>query len=344
MRAVPPYVPGEQPAAGRRVVKLNTNENPYPPSPRVAEALGALLRDPARLRLYPDPVARGLRERAAATYGRPVDGVLVGNGSDELIGLLVRALVDPGAAVAFPSPTYSLYETVVALHGAHSVEVSFPDDWRLPVEALAAVQAPLTFVCNPNSPSGTTVPLADLDALAERLDGVLVVDEAYVDFADADAVPLLDRRSNVIVLRTCSKSFALAGLRVGFALGHPELLAGLATLKDSYNVNVLTQVAAAAALADAAHMRAAVARIRATRARLVEALETLGYRVPASAANFVLAVRPGVDQAPVAAALADRGVLVRHFATPRLSDALRVTVGTDEEIDALLAALRAVLT
>lgn len=337
MRAVPPYVPGEQPAAGRRVVKLNTNENPYPPSPRVREALEAALG--AGLRLYPDPTARGLRERAGALYGCPSDGIVVGNGSDELIGLLVRAVVEPGAAVAFPVPTYSLYETVVALHGARRVEVPFPDDWSLPVDALVRARAPLTFVCNPNSPSGTAAPLADLEALAREACGVVVVDEAYVDFADVHALPLLGRLPNVVVLRTLSKSFALAGVRVGLAFGHPDLLAGLVTLKDSYNVGRLPQVAAEAALGDVEHMRAATGRIRATRERLARALGALGYDVPPSAANFVLAVRRGVDQGPVAAALAEQGILVRHFATPRLRDALRITVGTDEEIDTLLGAL-----
>jgi len=330
-------VPGAQPPAGGGVIKLNTNESPYAPSPRVREAIATFQGD--RLRLYPDPSATRLRTRAAEVYGRPVEGVLVGNGSDELIGLLVRAVVDPGASVAFPVPTYSLYETVVALHGARSREVPFPEDWRLPLEALVATRAPLTFVCNPNSPSGTAAPLADLERLARDADGVVVVDEAYGDYADVDAMALLDRLPNVVVLRTMSKSFALAGLRVGLAFGHPDLISGLATLKDSYNVNCLTQVAAEAALADVAHMRQGVARIRATRARLSTALESLGYRVPPSEANFVLAVRAGVDQGPVAAALAAEGILVRHFSTSRLKDALRITVGTDDEVDALLGAL-----
>lgn len=339
MRATPPYVPGEQPGPGRRVVKLNTNENPYPPSPHVAEALAAALGD--GLRLYPEPTAAALRERAAALYGHPAEGILAGNGSDELIGLLVRAVVEPGAPVAFPVPTYSLYETVVALHGARAIQVPFPEGWALPVDALAAAEAPLTFVCNPNSPSGTIASREALEALAGRLPGVLVVDEAYVDFADADAdaLPLLARLPNVVVLRTLSKSFALAGLRLGLAFGHPDLVRGVATLKDSYNVSRLTQLGAMAALRDVAHVRAGVARIRATRARLTEGLGALGYRVPPSAANFVLAECAGVDQGPVAAALAARGVLVRHFATPRLRDALRITVGTDEEVAMLLEAL-----
>jgi len=334
---VPPYVPGEQPAAGRRVIKLNTNENPYPPSPAVREALREAVE--GELRLYPDPTARHVRERVGALTGHPADGILVGNGSDELIGLLVRATVDPGGIVAYPTPTYSLYETVVALHGARSVEVPYPDDWGLPIDALLEADAGLIFVCNPNSPSGTLAPREDLEALASRHRGVLVVDEAYVDFADADALPLLARFSNVVILRTLSKSYALAGLRVGAALGNPTLIGALGTLKDSYNVNRLTQVAASAALSDEAYVQAATDRIRRTRDRLAEALRGLGYLVPPSEANFVLA-EGREDQAPVAAALAERGILVRHFATPRLRNALRITVGTDAEIDELLVALR----
>jgi histidinol-phosphate aminotransferase len=340
VRRVAPYVPGEQPAPGRRVVKLNTNENPYPPSRAVLDALRAAV--DGGVRLYPDPEARALREQASALYGMPLDHVMVGNGSDELLALLLRAAVDPGDRVALPVPTYSLYETLVAVQGGEAVRVEFPDDWSLP-PALAHADARVTFLCNPNSPSGTVVPGDAIEALADGVQGILVVDEAYVDFADADALGLIGRHPNVVVLRTLSKSFSLAGLRCGLAFAHPELLAGLHTVRDSYNVNRLTQAAAAAALADAATMRANVARIRGTRARLTAELERLGYVVPPSQANFVLARRRGVDQGPVAAALAEQGVLVRHFATPRLGDSLRITVGTDDECDVLLRALAAVL-
>jgi histidinol-phosphate aminotransferase len=338
VRATAPYVPGEQPAEGRRVIKLNTNENPYPPSPAVLDALRAAI--DGGVRLYPDPEARGLRERAARVYGIPPDHILAGNGSDELLALLLRATVDPGDRVAFPVPTYSLYETLVAVQGGAAIRAEFPDDWSLPA-SLATTGARVTFVCNPNSPSGTVASLDAIEALARALPGVLVVDEAYADFADGDAMALAGRLHNVLVLRTLSKSFSLAGMRCGLAFGHPDLLAGLRTVKDSYNLSRLTQVAAEAALDDVPHMRASAARIRSTRARLTSALERLGYVVPPSQANFVLARRPGADQAPVAAALAERGVLVRHFATPRLQDALRITVGSDEEIDVLLGHLNA---
>jgi len=330
-------VPGEQPRAGRRVVKLNTNENPYPPSPRVLDALAAAVN--GGLRLYPDPDAHGLRTRAAAVYGVPPDHVLAGNGSDECLALLARAIVDAGDRVAFPVPTYSFYETLVAAQGGTAVRMPWPSDFTLPGE-LATTGARLTFLCNPNSPSGTLVPNAAIEELARRLDGVLVVDEAYVDFARESAMPLVTRHPNVVVLRTFSKSFSLAGLRIGLAFGHPDLLAGLRMVKDSYNLDRLALVAAEAALEDLDHMRANVARVRATRTRLARALADLGFSVLPSEANFVLARRAGTDLAPLTRALSSRDVLVRHFPTPELRDALRITVGTDEEIDVLLAALR----
>ena len=337
VRAVPPYTPGEQPAADRRVVKLNTNENPYPPAPGVLKALHDAVDD--RMRLYPDPEATELRRTAAELYGVPLDHVLAGNGSDELLALLLRALVDPGDRVAFPVPTYSLYETLVAVQGGVVVEHPWPSDWSLPA-GLGASEAKVTFLCNPNSPSGTLVPVDDIAALAGRVAGVLVVDEAYVDFAPATALGLIARRPNVVVLRTLSKSYSLAGLRVGLAFGDPGLLRGLRTVKDSYNLNRLSQAAAVAALRDQDTVRANVARVARTRARLATALRGLGYVVPDSYANFVLARRPGVDQTSITAALAARGILVRHFTSHGLGDALRVSIGTDDEIDAFLGVLR----
>jgi histidinol-phosphate aminotransferase len=334
VRAVAPYVPGEQPDPTRRVIKLNTNENPYPPSPRV---LDAVMRAADGIRLYPDPEARALRDRAAAVYGVPAAGILVGNGSDELLALLVRALVDPGDRVAYPVPTYSLYDTLVAVQGAEPVHVPFPDDFSLPL-GLADAGARLTIVCNPNSPSGTLISTGRIQELARAVRGVLVVDEAYVDFARENAMGLVGRVANIVVLRTFSKSFSLAGMRVGLAFGDPELIAGLRTVKDSYNVGRLAQVAAVAALEDLPAMLGNVERIRRTRASLVSGLTALGFAAPPSEANFVLARRPGVDLGPLAHALAGRDILVRHFAT--LPDALRITVGTDGEIDMLLAALR----
>jgi histidinol-phosphate aminotransferase len=303
----------------------------------VLRALAAAVND--ELRLYPDPDARGLRTRASALYGVPPEAVLAGNGSDECLALLVRALVDPGDRVAFPVPTYSLYETLVAVQGGTAVRVPWPGDFTLPPELVDA-RARLTFLCNPNSPSGTLVPTGLIEDLARRIEGVLVVDEAYVDFARESAMPLVMRHPNVVVLRTFSKSFSLAGLRIGLAVGYPELLTGLRTVKDSYNLDRLALAAAEAALEDLDHMRANVARIRTTRTRLASALTDLGFAVLPSEANFVFARRPGIDLAPLARSLASRDILVRHFATSEARDGIRITVGSDDEIDTLLAALR----
>lgn len=333
------YAPGEQPQ-DLRYIKLNTNENPYPPSPRVVDAVRASASD--NMRLYPDPSAAGLRTAAAALHGLRPDQVLVGNGSDDLLAMLFRACIDPGDRIAYPVPTYSLYDTLVAIHSGTAIRPPFDDRYTLPA-ALAGAGARLTIICNPNSPSGTMTPLAELERLAGATEGLLVVDEAYVDFAAENAIPLLGRHDNVVVLRSLSKSYSLAGMRIGLALAASSVLAELAKVKDSYNVSRTSIAAGVAALEDQDWMRANAARIQATRARLSDRLRGLGYEVPESRANFVLARRRGVTQEPVYRALKARGILVRYFRSDGLADALRISIGTDAEIDTLLAALEAVL-
>ncbi len=340
VRAMSGYVPGEQPRGGG-VIKLNTNENPYPPSPRVLEAMAAAASD--ALRLYPDPVASELRSRAAELYGLEADQVLAGNGSDELLTILLRACVSAGDRVAYPVPTYSLYETLVGICGGVVATVPFGDDFALPVEELVALQGRVTFVCNPNAPSGTVTSLEVLRGLAPRLEGLLVVDEAYGDFGSVCAMELIADHPNVLVVRSFSKSFSLAGVRVGLAFGQSRLMRELLKVKDSYNLNRASIAAATAALNDIEWMRANVERVRSTRERLRSALSDLGYETLPSETNFVLARRQGEDQQQVYEALRARGILVRHFATPELRDALRITVGTDEEIDTLLRALREIV-
>jgi histidinol-phosphate aminotransferase len=329
------YVPGEQPT-GRAFVKLNTNENPYPPAPGVIAAVAAAAS--ADLRLYPDPTGSELRRTAARVYGVAPEQVLVGNGSDDLLGMLVRATIGVDDVAVYPEPTYSLYDTLVTIAQGRLLTIPFPPDFSLP-PALADATGRLLIVCNPNSPSGTFTPVEVLDELAAGRDGIVVIDEAYVDFAPASAVRLIDRHDHVVVLRTFSKSFSLAGMRLGLAFGHPSVLAELAKVKDSYNVSRVALAAGVAALDEYAWMEQNVARIHATRARLSEGLVARGYAVLPSAANFVFARRPGEDQGPVQQRLRDGGVLVRHFATPRLQDALRITVGTDAEIARLFEAL-----
>ena len=329
------YVPGEQPR-DRRYVKLNTNENPYPPSPQVLDALRDAIGE--NLRLYPRPMADELRERAARHYRLAPQNVLVGNGSDELLAILMRATVDAGGRVAYPVPTYSLYDTLVAIHGGLAVPVPFPDDFSLP-PALAEVDAELVIVCNPNSPSGTWLPPQALGPLFRRRDRLVVIDEAYVDFADGHCLELLRDVPNVVVLRTLSKSYSLAGMRIGLALGSESVIGELAKVKDSYNVNRLSIVAGAAALRDPRWMEANVRRVRRSRDALTRRLVEMGFVVPESQANFVFARRPGEDLGPLYESLKRRGVLVRHFATPELRDGLRITVGTDDEIAVLVRVL-----
>ena len=335
VRAMAGYVPGEQPR-DRRYVKLNTNENPYPPSPQVIEALHDAVGE--SLRLYPRPMADELRERAARLYRLKTENVLVGNGSDELLAILMRAVVDPAQGVAYPVPTYSLYDTLVEIHDGEAIRIPFPADFSLPDE-LFEVDARLVIVCNPNSPSGTWLPTESLRPLFRHRDRLVVIDEAYVDFADGNCLELLSEFDNAVILRTLSKSYSLAGMRIGLLLGSEKVVGELAKVKDSYNVNRLSIAAGAAALRDPRWMESNVRRIRRSRDALSRRLVDLGFEVPASQANFVMARQPGKDLGPLCEALKRRGVLVRHFATPDVYDALRITVGTDEEIEVFLRVL-----
>ena len=328
------YVPGEQPT-DPRVVKLNTNENPYPPSAAVKQAIADACE---RLHLYPDPSAREVRERVGRLYDVDPAGVIVGNGSDELLSMLMRAVIASGDAVAYGTPTYSLYDTLVALQAGRAIRIPYGHDYAIPRD-LFSVDARMLVVCNPNAPSGTSVPRSALEELARaRRDVLVIVDEAYADFADENATSMSAQHPNVVVLRTLSKSYSLAGLRVGIGITTPALAAELNKVKDSYNVSRLAQAGAAAALDDQESMLAHVAQVRATRARLVRELAQLGYVVPPSQTNFVLARRPGESQLAVKEALQRSGVLVRWFT--ELPDSLRITVGTDAEIDRLLAELK----
>ena len=328
------YVPGEQIHAPG-IIKLNTNENPYPPSPRVMRALRHAL--DSSLRLYPEPLSDTLRNQAAVTYAVDAENVLAGNGSDELLSILTRCLIGKGDRVAYPVPTYTLYDTLVEIQEGESSTVDYPADFSLP-ESLAGANAALTFLCNPNSPSGTLLSRCAIERLAAAVAGVLVVDEAYIDFADdadASAIPLIRKFPNLVVLRSFSKSFSLAGMRIGLAFGAAEMIAGLMKVKDSYNLNRLSAVAATAALQDQAWMKRNVGRIQRARRHLTRHLTKLGFAVPPSQANFVLAQRRGRDLRDLYEHLKNRGILVRYFGVPGLRDSLRITVGTPPQVQAL---------
>ncbi len=334
------YVPGEQPGE-EGFVKLNTNENPYPPSPKVRKAISGAL--DASLRLYPPPDSTALRRQAALTYGMDENRIIAGNGSDDLLAMIARAFVGEGGTLACPTPTYTLYDTLVAIQGGKVTGVPYPDDFTLP-KALFRNRAPVTIVANPNSPSGTTVPLARLSELADAVTGLLVIDEAYADFADETAISLAREKENVIVLRTFSKSFSLAGMRIGLGFAHPVIIEGLNKVRDSYNLNRLSILAGEAALRDAAWMERNVSRIRRTRERLSASLPGVGFFPYPSQANFILARKAdGGSALPTYEALKARKILVRYFDTPRLANCLRITVGTDDEISVLLDAMKRIM-
>lgn len=335
IEAMGPYIPGEQPAPGDRVIKLNTNENPYPPAPRVAEAVRAAA---DLVRLYPDPESVRLREAASRAYGFPPDWIIAGNGSDELLSVLVRAVVGEGETVAYPVPTYSLYRTLAKAQGAVLREIPWPDDYSVP----AGLEGRLVFLARPNSPTGTVVAMRELRDLAGRCGGILCVDEAYAEFADDHALPLVREFENVVVLRSLSKSFSLAGARVGLGFARPEILQGLRKVKDSYNLSRLSQAAGEAALSDLETMRRNVAKVRATRERLARGLKEMGISTLPSQANFILA-RIGPGARGVYESLKRRGILVRYFDEDGLRECLRISVGTDEQTGILLEALTEIL-
>ena len=329
------YMPGEQPQ-DPTIIKLNTNENPYPPSPKVYASLRKAIN--GALRLYPEPLSDSLRSAAAEVYGLKPSNIIAGNGSDELLSMLLRCFVGPGDRVTFPEPTYTLYDTLIEIQAGVRAAVDFPADFSLPV-TLAAQNAALTFLCNPNAPSGTLVPLTEIEKLARAVSGILVVDEAYVDFAEsegASSIPLIQRAPNLIVLRTFSKAFSLAGMRIGLAFASAEIIAGLMKVKDSYNLNRLSLVAATAALQDMAWMARNARRIQKGRKKLSAALKRIGYEVYPSHANFILTRKAGRNLKPIYEDLKRRKILVRYFDVEGLRDCLRITIGAPKEVQAFI--------
>jgi len=335
IQAMAGYTPGEQPRDGV-FVKLNTNENPYPPSPHVIEAIQKVLSDD-RLRKYPDPVGRHFCQAAGRVLGVDPDSILIGNGSDDILTILTRAFVPEGGLIVSPTPSCILYRTLAEIQNARWVSVPFTPDWQLP-QPWPVRDAHLTFLPNPNSPSGTMVPLAELERLVDESRGPLVLDEAYVDFAEFDGLSLVGHK-NVIVTRSLSKSYSLAGIRFGFAVAEPALVRELIKVKDSYNCDTLSLAAAVAALEDQEYRQSTRSRILATRTRLTAALGKLGFEVTPSQANFVWCRRGNSPVKPVYEELKRRMILVRYMNYEPYGDGLRITVGSDAEIDKLLEEL-----
>jgi histidinol-phosphate aminotransferase len=340
------YTPGQQPGESGWV-KLNTNESGYPPSPRVAEAIQRELVDAgARLRLYPNPSSAAVRAAVAAYHGHGLtaENVLIGNGSDDVLNLLVRCFGGGAAATGFTFPSYSLYPVLVGIQDGRSETIPFDRSMRLPVAQIAASAARAFFLTSPNAPTGVAFSTAEIEDVLARYPGVLVLDEAYAPFARTDGVPLLARHPRLVIVRTLSKAHALAGLRVGYALAHPEMIGILDRVRDSYNVNRLSQVGAIAALEDTAYYADLIARVRATRDRCWRTwTEGLGWFAYPSEANFIF-VEPrnarGETGVAVARSLDDalraRRILVRSFPNhPLTASFLRISVGTDPDMTAV---------
>jgi histidinol-phosphate aminotransferase len=331
------YIPGEQPKSGSQIIKLNSNENPYPPSPAVLEVLQNF--NSESLRRYPNAYGEDFRVSASQVLNVPSDWIIVGNGSDELLNVVMRACTEPGRKVAYPIPTYVLYRTLSHMQSAELVEIDYGENYELPVDELIATNAAVTFIATPNSPSGHIVPMDELRKLARNLSGVLVIDEAYVDFAQENALELVKEFENVISIRTLSKGYSLAGVRLGFGIANPKLLSGLYKVKDSYNIDAIAVAVGAAAIRDQLYKNACIARVKASRTQIAIALRQLDFRVWDSQTNFLLVQPPQANAEYLYQKLKEQGILVRYFQQTRLDDKLRITIGTDEQNQILINAL-----
>lgn len=344
------YQPGKQPKKAG-VVKLNTNENPYPPAPAVIEALRAI--GPDDLRRYPPPLAEVVRDAAANLHGLGSENVVAVNGGDELLRMAVTTFVEPGRAIGMIDPSYSLYPVLAEINGSPVVQAPADDDWSMPAdlaERMNQAGVQLTFVANPHAPSGRLTPAAEIMQLAGRLQGVLLVDEAYVNFVDPekrhDLIPLVSQLDNLLLLRTLSKGYSLAGLRFGYGLGSVSLIEPLLTkTRDSYNVDAVAQRLAAAALQSQADAQATWRKVREQRAWLRRELNALGLPTPESQSNFLLATVTGraLSARDVYRKLEESGVYVRYFEHERLRDKLRITVGAPEQNQRLIEELMRIL-
>ena len=330
------YTPGEQPR-DRRYIKLNTNENPYPPSPNVASLLKNL--DSEILRLYPDPVFCELRRKIASLFGLAENEILVGNGSDDILTMAIRSFTGPGRKIVSFTPSYSLYPVLAKIQGAQCEEIPLDaqNGFSLPVNFAEKVcDAALLFVCRPNAPTGNCFPLEAMDRICEACRGIVLIDEAYADFADDNCIGFPKRHRNAVVMRTLSKSYSLAGLRLGYAIASSEIISGMMKVKDSYNVSTLAQKIAIAALDDRKSFEETVSKIRKTRGELIKSLRGKGFNVFDSQSNFVFASPPDGDAAGLYRRLKSEGVLVRHFPGATTGAYIRITVGTDTETASLL--------
>jgi histidinol-phosphate aminotransferase len=339
VRAMEGYTPGEQPGVSARVVKLNTNENPFPPSPKVIAAIHDI--EGETLRRYPNPNADAFREAAARLHSVTPDMIIAGNGSDDILTIVTRTFVPAGGVIAHPEPTYSLYPVLAQLQDARSVAVPWSENYSLPIEALVASKANAIYLANPNAPTGTMIPSEKVAELAAAFAGLLLIDEAYVDFADFNCLDLVETYANVVVSRSLSKSYSLAGLRFGYAVAQPQVIFEMMKAKDSYNTDAISVLAATAAIEDQAYARWTWENIRNERKKLAAELTQIGWTVQPSQANFLWVTPPHGRGLDAYNGLKHQGILVRHWDKPGLSDKIRITVGQSHENNALIAGVRA---
>ena len=334
------YEPGFKPKS-TDVIKLNTNENPYEPSPAVLKAITEVGTE--QLRRYPDPMGHAFREAAGKINGVEPDWIMCCNGGDELLKMAFTAFCDRKRAVSYPLPTYSLYPVLANIQNCRVIEVPFDEEFNLPAK-LANVKSALTIVCNPNAPSGTITSAEELAELAAEIQGVLLIDEAYVDFAEKTCVELVRQFENVIILRSLSKGYSLAGLRFGYAIAKPAMIKGLLKVKDSYNADALSISAATAAINDRDYFKQNIDKVKAERARLAEKLRESGFEMPESSANFVFAEHQNSKAKMIFDKLAERNIYVRYWDLPGIDNKLRISVGTPEQNNTLLSALKEIVS
>ena len=333
------YEPGFQPSE-TDVIKLNTNENPYTPSPQALKALKEITSE--QLRRYPDPIGNKFREAAAEINGVLPENILCCNGGDDLLTMSFRAFCDENRAVAYPVPTYTLYPVLANLQNCKVIEIPFDDEFNLPAK-LASTNAALTIVCNPNAPTGSFISVDELASLADEINGVLLIDEAYVDYSEKNCTALVKDFDNIIILRSMSKAYSLAGIRFGYAIAQPEVIAGLMKVKDSYNVDAVAIAVATAAIKDRKYFSENINKVKIERKRLTEQLRNIGFTVRRSFSNFVLVQIRNGGAAEIYEALIEKNIYVRYFKYPGLEDKLRISIGTPEQDDKLLSALKEIL-
>lgn len=341
LKGMDEYIPGEQPRGIDEYIKLNTNENPFPPSEKVLGAIRDAVN--AGLRRYPDSQCASLRETFAQQNGLEPENIFAGNGSDEIFTLIFRGLVEKGGTAAFPYPSYSLYDTLAQANAVKHEKINLDSGFNLDMDRFLVKPCDMVIIANPNNPTGTFIDSSRIEAFLKKYSGLLVIDEAYIDFYGGSSIALVKKYDNLIVTRSFSKSYSLAGLRIGLAASHRDIIRGLVKIKDSYNIDTLAQAGAAAALLDSKTFDYNIRMLRSNKEYLEERLDDMGFERVPSQANFLLARHPEISSAELYEKLKEQKVLVRYFKGPVISDYVRISVGTMMEIKKVCTTIGAIL-